>query len=362
MKKIGIITFHRALNYGAKLQAYALQEVIGEQNEAFVLDYRCTSIENFYYHRLTPKEIAKWILFPRYSFATRKRRKRFLEFDNYFHLTDPYTSQNVSDANRILDLFVAGSDQIWNPAITGNDINYFMNFAEKGKALTYAASFGKASLADWDANIVKDLLKKLNNISLREKTSIDMIMAVDSSLKPYSVLDPVFLLNKETWISKLSIGKKLTKRKYIFVYIVAAQTNTIAKAKAIAKEKDWDILFIDAMRYKDENIINVNDAGPIEFLSLLSSAELVMTTSFHAFAFALIFNKPFLYELSREKANANARLSDLSKILNLENYEIKDSNKAFCGEFDWKVINRRIEQMRNDSKVTLFDSIDKCEV
>lgn len=361
MKKIGIVTFHRALNYGAKLQAFALQEAIGERYESYILDYRCSNIESFYYGKTNIKDIIKWILFPRYSLSLKRRKQRFLAFDSFFKLTDSYTPYNVIEANYILDAFIAGSDQIWNPFITGSDLNYFLKFAESGKGLTYAASFGKARLADWDTSIIGVLMKNLINISVREKTSINMIKEINPSLKPYAVLDPVFLLNRNQWTNKLSIKQHTVKKGYIFIYIVAAQTNTIAKAKAIAKEKNWDIVFVDAPRYKDRKITRVNDAGPIEFLDLLFNAELVMTTSFHAFSFSLILNKPFLYELSKEKINANSRLSDLAKSLNVEMFEIVNSDASFCNEYNWERINQKIECMSNQSKISLFDCIERCE-
>ena len=359
MKKIGILTFHRALNYGAKLQAFALMKTLSEKYDAYILDYRCLSIEKFYFHKNVLKESIKKFLFPIYMKKIKKRKDKFLAFDSKYKLSKIYTENTIRDANMEMDAFVAGSDQIWNPIITGSDFNYFLKFADDEKKFTYAASFGKSSIASWDKSETINLLNKFKIILLREKPTTDFLESINKEIQVFSVLDPVFLIEKDSWVKNLNLATNSLKRKYILVYIVAEQTNLLEKAKNIAKDKNLDIFFVDALRYKDRQITNINDAGPVDFLQLILNAEIVMTTSFHALAFSIIFNVPFLYELSNKKINANSRLKDLAVNLNIEKYEIKDLSLKYEKTYNWEDINKRVEKLRESSKEILFKSLER---
>lgn len=357
MKKIGIVTFHRALNYGAKLQAYALMETLNQKEDAYILDYRCDAIEFFYFRRKTIKDILKRILFPKYCRDLSIRRQRFEKFNNLYKMTKMYTPENIQDSNEELDAFITGSDQVWNPIITGSDYNYFLSFADTGKAYSYAASFGKARISDWDEEKVHELLMKFKCLLTREKTASDMIHEFDKKLIAYPVLDPVFLLSKEQWMKKLDLKVEVPREKYIFVYIVAQQTYTLERAKKIASEKGLRILFVDAERNADKIFTKVNNAGPVEFLNLLLNAELVITTSFHALAFSLIFNVPFQYELSREKVNANSRLSDLAEGIGIGEFEFLDSTSPVSEVYNWNEIGKKLDRLKKASKEKLFETL-----
>ena len=184
-----------------------------------------------------------------------------------------------------------------------------------------------------------------------------MIKNFNSQLYAYTVLDPVFLLTKSQWIEKLDLKYIQPRKKYILVYIVAKHTYAIEKARAIAKQNDLEVYYIDALRFKDNMITNINNAGPIEFLNYLLNAELIITTSFHALAFSLIFNKPFMYELSKEKINANSRLSDLTDNLGIKDYQITNVTSEYEDNYDWIKINTKIDSMRAESLTLLFDSL-----
>ena len=357
MKKIGIMTFHRALNYGAKLQAFALMETVNQTEDAYILDYRCNEIENFYFHKKGIRDIVKRVFFPGYCHDLSVRERKFKEFDKFYKTTEIYTPANIYDSNKEIDAFIVGSDQVWNPVITGYDYNYFLPFADENKAHSYGASFGKAQISDWDEEILHKLLTNFVCLLTREKTAADMINKFDKNVMAYPVLDPVFLLSREEWMKKLDLRLSEQKENYIFVYIVAQQTYVLERAKRIAVEKGLKILFIDAGRKADERFTKVNDAGPIEFLNLLLNAELVMTTSFHALAFSLIFNVPFQYELSKEKINANSRLSDLAKDVGIEQFEVLDSLSQIAPIYNWVEIGEKIDYLKKMSIGKLFEAL-----
>lgn len=362
MKKVAILTFHRALNYGAKYQAYALLTAVNKYSDGYVLDYRCEQIEQFFYKtsglKSRIKKMVKWMLFPTYMGDLKKRENRFREFDRFYKLSRKYTARNIEQADSEYDLFFTGSDQVWNPILSGNDVNYFLPFCEKEKRNSYAASLGKARLDDFNKETIKQLLMDFKNITVREKSMVNEIKRVVPQVNPVPVCDPVFLLEANEWKNNLNLEEQTKKQKYIFIYIVAPETNAVKKAKKIAEKNGWGIKYIDKGRKKQREIEAVNDAGPIEFLNLMLNAELVITTSFHALALSLIFHKPVQYELSKERVNANSRLIDLVTSVNMMKYEITEINDDIYDDYNWKEIDSKIGDMRSASIELLNKMID----
>lgn len=362
MKKVAILTFHRALNYGAKYQAYALLSTINKYSDGYILDYRCEQIEQFFYRndRLKSKikNILKWILFPQYMRDLKKRKCCFREFDNFYKLSRKYTAENIRQADSEFDVFFTGSDQVWNPVLSGNDMNYFLPFCKKEKRNSYAASLGKAKLTDFNKETIKKLLMEFNNITVRESSMVSQIKSVVPETNAIPICDPVFLLEADEWKKNLNLVEGDEREKYIFIYIVAPETNAVKKAKKIAEKKGWGIKYIDMGRKKQEGIEAVNDAGPIEFLNLMLNAELVITTSFHALALSMIFHKAVQYELSKEKINANSRLVDLATSTNMMKYEITDVDDSVYEDYNWKEIDGKVADMRSAAIELLKKMID----
>lgn len=361
MKKVAILTFHRALNYGAKLQAFALMTLINAFADSYILDYRCKKIEEFYYNKSIfnrIKEIAKVILFPKYMNDLRKRRKCFNYFDSFYKFSKAYFPQTVKEADSSFDVFLAGSDQIWNPEITGYDLNYFLPFCKAEKRNSYAASLGKANLLDFNLFDIKGYLEGFRTITVRESSMVGHIKSFFPNLNPISVCDPVFLLTGNEWKQNLNLCEKKSDKKYIFIYIVAMHTNAVDKALRIAEKNGWGIKYIDHGRIRQEGIEGINDAGPIEFLNLMLNAELIITTSFHAFALSMIFHKPVQFELSKEKVNANSRLIDLANRVNMMKYEIKNIDDKIYDDYDWNFIDKEISFMRTEAIALLKNMIN----
>lgn len=355
--KIGILTFHRALNYGAKLQAYALMTKLKETYKTEIIDYRCEAIENDYFRTNKVKTLLKSIVFPKYMRDQRIRAKRFRDFDKRLVLSSLYYINNIKDVNLCFDKIICGSDQIWNPFLTGYDYTYLLDFAEKKKACSYAISLGKGQPSDWDTSKLETCLRKYKSILVRESNSISILQKFDSSLSVKSVLDPVFLLNRKQWIDNFLLVKKMTE-KYIFMYIVAKHDIAIQRAQHIAKDKGYKIYFVDGGRSKYDGVTNINNLGPLEFLKLLFNAEMVVTTSFHALALSLILNIPFEFELSKVKVNANSRLEELREIYSLGLYEIKSIDQNNYFEYDWNTINTIIKRKQKESLCLLKHQLE----
>ena len=235
-----------------------------------------------------------------------------------------------------------------------------MSFTTDEKKYSYAASFGTTDISDEHKVEIKNFLSKFQVLLLREKTGLNIIndLGIDNE-RSYCVCDPVFLLDKLTWINKFSLYHQ-NSQDYILVYIVAKQTNLIEFAKKLARERKLKLKFLNLSGNRHicpKGFENILDAGPIEFLNLIYNAKYVLTTSFHALAFSIIFNIPFYYELNKSLHNNNDRLIHLSEVFNVENKEIISGEYNEHDDYDWKDINCRLKDYKSESIRILQDSL-----
>lgn len=364
-KMVYTITFHRANNYGAMLQAYALQKKISEKFETQILDYDNKYISNIY--RLF-RGNDTFILRDIYHFIKnvssykkdKYRYNNFLQFRNQLKLSKYFkNSEEVNNNFKNVDsVYVVGSDQVWNTNIShGFDEVYTLGFASNESIkIAYAASSGKVNVLKDNENKFKDSLNRLNSISVREKPMCDYL--VDTLDKDVTVtLDPSLLLTKEQW-EDFSGEDRIIEEKYIFAYSVGnANESYYETLNDLAKLTGYKIVFFDK---KDNNIKFKKESrytsGPIEFVNLLKYSEYVVTTSFHGTALSIILNKNFFPVLS----SLPDRLLTLLRKMNLDNRIIKNKNdfmNIFYKEIDWCSVNTILNEERIKSERWLFNAI-----
>lgn len=362
IKKVGILTFHRAINYGAVLQAYALSSILQEKYDVNVIDYECKQIsKNSIIESSKLKKLIKYIIFPRMMTDKKKRINKFNEFvRDWLPLSTPYNESNIELTNGKYDMFVVGSDQVWNLRVTGNDMNYFLKFTTDYKKYSYAASFGGSPrIFESKKREIKEALSSFQALLVRENDAVKYINEAGISTEAKLTCDPVFLLSSEIWIKKMNLKKTKSKKGYVFVYIVAQDDHAITFAMNLAKEKNLDVVVNQLYKGKNSYIkgtISSMDAGPLDFLQLILNAECVVTTSFHAMAFSIIFNVDFYYELSKDANNKNSRLVSLAEIFGLHSRQI-DANNKKEQNIDWEYINNVTKKYSDESKKLLFDSL-----
>ena len=373
--KINTITSHKAYNYGATLQTYALQtylESMGHQVE--IIDYcpKYRSKRNFWIIPQNTK-IAKYaqkyfILHLLYAIHRAKkylintnfeRKKKFDEFDRrYLHITSQkYTSfQQLKVNPPIADCYIAGSDQIWNSnGDTGRDPVFYLNFGDSTiRRISYAASFGISEIEESFKPQLKKYLSVFDAISVREKTGL-FILSEIGYVKAIQVCDPVFLLSKERWLKIAS--PSLVGNDYILVYDFFQDDDNIkAMAQKFAKEKNYKIVSVNdggKCRYAD---INISDASPNDFVSLIANANIVVSNSFHATAFSLILNRNF-YTYPAVRNNNHSRMIDLLDSVDLRN-RFNSQISASTIEIDWNKVNELIKTRVEYSK----DFLSKIQV
>ena len=372
MKRIGILTFHRAHNAGAMLQAFALQNFLATRGDFKVelVDYRNKKIESQYYPALSAKyfikNILKYLIYHRDAVLSNKKKKKYNAFlkENLVVSKKKYNSETIVSANEDYDFFIVGSDQVWNLQLTNHDLNYFLKFSKPEKRFCYAASFGASKeleLAD-EKEEIRELLGSMNSLLIREQSGIEILRNIDSSLgdKARVVCDPTFFLSKEEWIRNLSLRKQ-DSSPYILLFIVALQTHSIKVAEQLAQKYGYTIKYVNSYGRQDQcpnHFENHMDVGPKELLELIVNAKIVITTSFHGMAFSINFHKDFYYELDRGKRARNDRLKQLSEIFSLESREITDNQIPSIAPLNYETINKKLRSYVSESQKCLIDSLE----
>lgn len=371
--KIKTITCHDVYNYGASLQAYALQQYLTELgHEVQIIDYFPNYMDVNYRIRwkdyVIPQVSSLYKLrnFPgvmtvyRIKMSIKKlmfivskggRKRAFDSFKlQYLRLTS-VRYKNIDELrNGYLeaDAFIAGSDQIWNPLFNnGKDPSFFLQFGE-GKKISYAASFGVSELSPDDVANMQKWLSKFDKISVREKTGLLLLnkMGIREGIQ---VLDPVFLLTAKRWQNVAS--SKYRNDKFVLVYNLGP-LSVVLRECAIGLSKKYGVKIvaieeIGNITYADERI---KDAGPCEFIELFTKAAFVVTNSFHATSFSIIFNIPFF---SFIKNATSSRISDLLSSCGLES---RLNCKNLDVTIDWEAVNSRVSILK-ESGVKFLDSI-----
>lgn len=357
--KIKTITCHDVYNSGASLQAYALMkyiqnlghdvEIINYKPDYLSQHYKLFAINNpRYENNLVLKIIYLTLKFPERVLNLRIKRK-FDKFKNEnmnitkkIYRSNDDLIQNYSDA----DLFIAGSDQIWNTKFkNGKDPAFYLQFVPENRGrVSYAASFATDKIEEGFEHQVLIWLKTFNKISVREKSGLKILKDIGIS-DAIQVLDPVFLLNKKEWIN-LICDKKI-KEKYILIYDFDSNETIKKIAKRIAKEKNLKIYSIQNLKYADKYL---KYTGPKEFLTYIYNAEYVISNSFHATAYSLIFEKQFF--VVNRKDSINTRMRDLLEEIGAigQMIDIKTFEYENLPVINYEDIRKNIEHYTNLSK------------
>ena len=295
--KIGIITFQRAYNYGAVLQAYALCKTLNELGYTCeVIDYHNARFENDY-RKITvlkSKSLREFVSALVHGKTRNAKRKAFIDFvESEVGISrKEYFTDNIKEANSEYEVFITGSDQVWNFDLSGNDETYLLKFIpEKDKKGAYAPSIGKTELTESEYSKLQ-AIKDFGYLSARENTASDIIENITGN-KPVLVPDPVFLLSKEEWREKEEKYKGIPE-KYVLIYKFADNDKKMTQfAYDYAKRNNCEIVIVQSSLKNADGAKVVRDASPGEFLWLIDNAQCVVTNSFHGTAFSILFGKEF---------------------------------------------------------------------
>ena len=292
--KVGILTFHRAINYGAILQCYALYTILKQLGyDVYVIDYRQPVIEqnrldlrweHIWNNRLHWGNIYRYL--KTYSYR-RNTRKKFQVFSKqYLHFTPKCVRASIPQN---IDLYLIGSDQVWTIAHTGGYDPVLwgaFNHSSKARVCGYAISSNITSIEAIDKKILCESIHQFFMLSVREKTIKDKLNEY-SSLPIRVDIDPTLLLSPQSW-NELIDDSWGEKNDYIVIYqarhLPGKESLLYDKARVMASQ----------MGITDIIDLSTYDYTPQEFVSIIKHARYVLTTSFHGAVFGLIFHKQMI--------------------------------------------------------------------
>ena len=384
--RIGIITFHDSLNYGAVLQSFALVTYLRKLGyEAEIIDYRFVFDAKKY-------RIIRWQKIYDLSYLKSdllslrihlSRKLNFKSFKaNYLHLST-FRTRFVCLLKKFCskyDVIICGSDQIWNFRNIGNKVDsvYFLNFLDNGVfKIAYGASMG--DLVSFNSSELKEAfcasLNNINVVSFREQTTLNVVKEILPQKSLSLVPDPVFLFDSNYYssLSKSFYKINANKKPYVLIYAIGGYKNNLDWVSTIIevfeRRRIHIVRLIDNKnlltgRFKDS--IDVSGCHPLSFISYIYNAEYVVTNSFHGTVFSSLFNKSFI-SVGKQGIESSIRFNDLLYQLGLSdrfipksNITVESINKILneMDNFNYDKVNQRIARMRESGKDFLEKSLN----
>lgn len=360
IKTVGIITCHTPYNYGAMLQAYALQSFFKQRGvEPEIINY---------FPKILGKELGLFYVgdkrFKRNPFLSLAylavkipyRIKSKLNFGSfkksYLNITKRryYTLEELSSSIPVYDAYVTGSDQVWDTlGYKGWDPAYYLQFVpEQSKRNSYAASM--SVVQPLDQRVIKEifpLINSLNQVSVREN-NIKEILEAYIERPVVHVLDPVYLLSAREW-EKLSMNLPREKKRYILVYPMGDPTHVLENARKLSSYTGLPIYCISASNRKMDGVSKRFDCSVPKFLRLFQDAEYVVTNSFHGTAFSIIFKKNFW---SCQVESKSHRITEMLKLSGLYNRYIPYGKciEDYNSIIDYQEVEKLLEPKIESSK------------
>ena len=356
-KTVAYLTRHTISNYGSVLQTYATQTAIEKLgHEPVCIDYYRSDEKpkNLVATRLICSKWNKNPLTRLFFMLTQKPVYRYADsrFEKYrkiVRVTDKeYNSeQDLIDDCPKADIYMTGSDQVWNTVTCGEiDPVYFLSFLNGNeKRVAYAGSFGSSSVDEKDKPVMAELLKKYDTITVRENSGVQIVDDLGS--KATQVLDPTFLLKKDEW--EKIIPKRECNEKYILVYQIHPNKNFDKYAKNFAKSKGLKLYRISHCFHHAVRSGKFICCPPVEeFLWYIKNAEYFLTDSFHGTAFSIGLNTQFVDVLPKDYSE---RISSILSLIGYENRILKSYDDFTIADekIDYSKVNKIIEQERKNS-------------
>lgn len=364
--KVCIVTIIDYKNYGNRLQNYALNKVLESLGAEVVngLEYFSKSEwikgkekfeKNTFFINKVPIGVIKcWHCFRKKVARNNKnygtRVKKLREFTDRNMITFPYLyvrdkedlKKQIGDEG--IDYYIVGSDQVWNPYYEGGD-SEFLHFAESKKKLSFSASFGVSSLPDECKERYARYLKDFRNLSVREKTGQKIIEDLIAR-KAHVSVDPTLLLQRSEWENVIkNQNYERYSGDYIVTYFLGDVPEIIEKFALENKMKMYCL--------NDQNDASLFGEGVETFLYLIKNAKCVLTDSFHATVFSLIFNTDF-YVFNRAQKGVNNMFTRIRTLLDI--FDLQD--RLFCKDDfvkgrsitkeEWKKVNQILNEKREE--------------
>ena len=363
--RIGIITFHCSYNYGSALQAYALQRfLISQGYETETISYYSKDFDQYKLFRPAKyKTGMKYALYDLIYIGRHIKRKRsFRNFvaDNLIVSEEEYNDGNIAQANQRYDCFICGSDQIWNTDCTRGVVPaFFLEFADEGKPrIAYAPSIAHDRISNDYIDAFRSAVNKIDYLSVREESG-RAILAELTDKEITCAADPTLLLDADDYRQLMKEKAGIPEGKYIFLYMLEWNAETVKYCKKLKERFHLPIYYlinrdtIKTIGLFDKEDKNLYGIDPGQFLTCLAGSRFVVTNSFHATVFSIIFHKQFCSFCTR---HSYSRTVDLLNNLGLSN-RINDNLSDIGEEIDYSSVDRKKSDNISKSKDFLLNAL-----
>ena len=374
-KKVGIITYHSAYNFGSFLQAYATQETIKKiTGDCEIINYRTHEQKRVYgIFRWDKKHVLKSVIKNALMISKYKcylERKEAYEklFREKLALSEECPSpDDVEEIWNRYSIIVSGSDQIWNKH--SNELEYvswrfmdpYLLKGYSGKKISYASS--PASMTDYELKRIISSLQEFDALSTREARTAEKLMQM-MNVPVKTVLDPTFLLKRDEWISRMRLERD-DNENYILFYVLGAFKELYSEKRILrkyVKKFGVKVKVLSPISFFSggKNIEVISNASPVDFLNLILNARMVITDSYHGTILSVNFGKDF-YSICRNRAS-DFRKTDILERLDIKDRIIHSVEEAFAisnAEIDYYKVNERLEVLRKDSMDFFIKALDQ---
>lgn len=389
--KIKLVTFAPHPNFGTCLQSYALNKVLRDKGHEVEFIYNCrenppptlnsfiilcikkvirlilsdsqiekirnrpskkTNRDTSIYILKLPNHSVLYLLsklpfypkwYKRYKCINLQWKKvyKFTYEDGNFDMQRIFTYKQYDEITKNADLFITGSDQIWNPYCGGYNPMMFLEFAGNAKRVAYSSSISQPEIPSEIKERMKKALSKFTHIAVREQRSVELLNQLLSRNDVKLVVDPIYLLSATEWekFGERAVLEFPVPEKYIFCYFVGDKRKKIYEEMVQEVKKYTGIENVITLEccnrsYAYGNGYLYKDAGPYEWVYLLCHASYICMDSFHATVFALKFQKDFVHAMKNEEddiGSQNIRMHDI-----LERYGIVHKIYINSANFSWQ--------------------------
>ena len=377
--KVGILTLPLHTNYGGNLQAYALMNVLKEMgHESCLINRRSTRIPSWRLPlAIVKRSLMKYGLGKRDTeiFVEAKLQREYAVISQY---TQPFINRHIQPQTKAVyttgrlsalavkhrfDAIVVGSDQVWRTAYTSNIEDYFLGFLKSGhtRRIAYAASFGTENWeysAEQEANCAKHL-KQFDAVSVRENTGVELCRRY-FDVDARHVLDPTMLLSISDYLELIRPLEKEEKKEGVLVYILDETPDKTAVIDLVAASLDKPVFRVNAKTEDVKAGLEERIAPPTErWIKGFYEADFIITDSFHACVFAILFKKPFLVYGNRYRGAA--RFESLLSIFGLRERLIFSSEELqpdrISRNISWPAVDAVLEEKRRVSREFLKNAL-----
>ena len=365
--KVGILTFPNSVSYGASLQMYALYKKVNDLgHDAEIINYHNAFMKAEKHCHNNGSKLRKLIKRSMSGALHFRMKRAFRDFEKKNLKLYPKKAVSeklaLSDLGKRYDAVICGSDQVWNPDITGSDLSFFLDFCGEGtKRVSYAPSFGIDKFPKDISDLIRSDIAGFDALSVREESGREYIkeeFGRDATL----VCDPTMLLDAEEW-SRVEKRCALGRGEYILFYTIRRSEALMKYCRELSKATGIRIVIVGGNPIKritnrDRSLDYATDISPAEWLYLVHNAKYVVTNSFHGTAFSIIFKKDFYVELS---SLTNSRLAHITDMLSLTDRVIGNAECSPATSCNYEIAESKLAEISSSSAEFLKNALRKEE-